>query len=139
MQNSESDARALWSMGISSEYATKLTCKDVKEFVERELNLKCGRITKSKKSTLGKGIDFVIRKPFRFRKNPFWADTLAIEPCGVREITFTAYDFKFVLPSECSVSDSDVQAWIDHMADKFGKQYVQFMFIYSDDEEQSLV
>ncbi len=138
MQNGKSDAKALWGMGISAEYAKKLTCKDVKEFVERELNLKCGIITKSKKCILGKGIDFVIRKPLRFKRNPFWADTLAIEPCGVSKITFTAYDFKFVLPSECSVSDSDMQAWIDHMADKFGKEYVQFMFIYPDGEQQSL-
>ena len=134
MSNDESKARILWNTGSSVKFASKLTCKDVKEFVERELNLKCGRITKNKKGTLGKGIDFVIRKPFRFRRNPFWADTLAIEPCGVSKITFTAYDFKFVLPSECTVSDSDMQAWINHMANKFGKEYVQFMFAYSGDE-----
>ena len=60
MRNDESEARMFWDTGISTKYASKLTCKDVREFVENELNLKCGRITKVGINSRY-GIDFVIR------------------------------------------------------------------------------
>ena len=52
----------------------------------------------------------------------------------MNKIIFTAYDFKFDLPSECFISEADRQSWIDYMASKFGKGYNEFMFVYSDSE-----
>ena len=133
MRNDESEARMFWDTGISTKYASKLTCKDVREFVENELNLRCGRITKVGINSRY-GIDFIIRKPFSFVKNPFWADSLYIGPISVNKIVFTAYDFKFDLPNECFISEADRQSWIDYMASKFGKGYNEFMLVYSDSE-----
>ena len=133
MRKDQSEARKFWDTGISTKYASKLTCKDVKDFVEKEFNLKCGRITKSKINS-AYGIDFIIRKPFSFKRNPFWADSLSIEPINKNVIIFTAYDFKFSLPCECFVSEADRQSWINYMSDKFGKGYDEFMFVYTDSE-----
>lgn len=129
-RNDESEELMFWDRGISTRYATKLTCKDVKEFVEKELNVKCGRVTRSKIHSMY-GIDFIIRRPFSFKKDPYWADSLTVDPIDKNKLVFTAYDFKFNLSAECFVSKGDSQAWIDYMSEKFGTGYNEFMFKYT--------
>lgn len=133
MRNDESEELMFWDRGISTRYASKLTCKDVKDFVEKELNVKCGRVTRSKVHSMY-GIDFIIRRPFSFKKNTFWADSLTVDPIDKNKLVFTAYDFKFNLTSECFVSEADRQAWINYMTEKFGTCYNEFMFKYTQDD-----
>lgn len=129
-KNVETEELSFWDRGISTRYASKLTYKDVKEFVEKRLNVKCGRITRSKFHSKY-GVDFIIRKPFSLKKNPFWADSLTMEPIEKNKFIFTAYDFKFSLTAECFISEADRQAWIDYMIEKFGNDYNEFMFVYT--------
>lgn len=120
-----------WRRGISTRYAMHLSCRDIKKFVEEELNLKCGRIVR-RKNTLTYAIEFVICKPFSFRKNLPLQGPIPIQSIGESKIVFEAYDFNFELSSEYVVSQMDKYRWLDFMSKKFGKPYEDFMLVYSE-------
>lgn len=121
----------IWRRGLSTRYAEKLTSKDIRDFLELDLNLKCGRIIKQKLSER-EGIRFLIKEPFNFGKPFPLVGSIPIHSMMKNKIIFEAYDFNFVLSSDYIVSDLDKQRWINYMSHKFGKAYDEFMIDYSE-------
>lgn len=119
-----------WKRGLSTRYAMQLSCKDIKKFVEEELYLKCGRITK-RRNMPAYGIEFVVKKPLIFKEDAL-NGLIPIQSIDDNKIVFIAYDFNFELSSDYIVSQADKYRWLNFMSKKFGKPYDDFMVNYSE-------
>ncbi len=131
-RNCSEGARTLWNQGISTIFATRLTNRDIKRFVEEELNVKCGRILR-RRNSMTYAVEFVISKPF-FKKRFVSSDNnmIYMQTMSSDKLVFEAYDFKFRISDYFLFSEGDMQRWINYMTEKFGDSYEKFMMSYSE-------
>lgn len=123
-----------WDAGISTRFAKKLSARDIKEFIEDVLKVKCGRVCIGK-DELSNGVRFDIKRMSfvtKFLNNNELSDNGCIVQYG--KGVFVAYDFNFHFIGERFISDVDKQAWIDFMIKKFGNEYEQFMYVYTNEK-----